>query len=54
MSDAARETPENAGSVADSAAAGHGRHRGPAAPSEEPAAPSPGRHRRTPGDAQDG
>lgn len=56
MSDAATETPEHAGAVTDSPAAGHGRHRGPAAQSEEPQAeaPGPGRHRRTPGDARNG
>lgn len=54
-SDAARETPETAGSVTDSSS-GHGRHRGPSAPPEDTqaAAPGPGRHRRNPGDGQEG
>lgn len=48
MSDAA-ETPEHVEPVADSSSAGNGKHRGPAAESEEAPskAPGSGRHRRT-------
>ncbi|MFR9674980.1 hypothetical protein [Streptomyces sp. TR06-5] len=49
MSDAATETPEAADAAPDSPAAGHGRHRGPAAEGERKTKnPGPGRHRRAP------